>query len=80
MQYTISYFAFIIIIIIIGLFGIWKILLLAITRVGDTQCIEKTAWKPKNLIFFPKNSNLHLYFGLCWRAEINLASSKSVLH
>ena len=37
-----------------------------------------TAWKPKNFIFYSKSSKLS--FDLCWRAEISLASSISVLH
>ena len=35
-----------------------------------------TAWKPQNLIFL----KLKLNFDVCWRAEITLASSISVLH
>ena len=41
-----------------------------------------TAWKSKNLIFFKKSMKLNfdLYFDVCQRAEITLASSISGLH
>ena len=52
------------------------------TMVIDTSMerslrVLATAWKPQNLNFYQKISKLN--FDLCWRAEITLASSISVL-